>query len=238
MIKKKRYFIVGGTSSVGQALIQKLCYNQPSSEIFFTYNKDKKKSNHILSRYKNTKAIKLNLESKKDITNLKNFKYNLDAIILCAANTKFIPIKSFMKFTPDQFAQITNINLISQYSIIYYLYKKLNKNSNLIFLSSIASKNAIGSNCAYSASKAAINNLTIFFSNAFQGKIIVNAVAPGLMHTKLTKNFSKKYFLEYAKKTNSKKLTNPNQVAELIYFIIDGSKNINGQTLFVDGGSN
>lgn len=233
---KKTYFVTGGTSSVGENLIKKISKKENQSAIFFTYFKDVKKKNYIKSKYPNTFPVKLDLGSKKSILKLKNFKYKIDALILCAASTKFIPIQNFKKFKPSDFENITNINLVSQYSVVYYLLDNLKKNSNLVFLSSIASKNSIGSNCAYSASKAAINNLTMFFSRALKAKVTVNSVAPGLMKTKLTKKFSNKYFIEYSKKTNTLKLTTPDMVGDLIYYLISKKRNINGQTLSIDGG--
>ena len=85
----------------------------------------------------------MNLEIEKDIKKLKKIKIKFDAIILAAAETTFINIRQFKKFTPSNFKKILNINLSSQYSIIYNISDKLKKNSHIIFLSSVASKNSI-----------------------------------------------------------------------------------------------
>ena len=65
---------------------------------------------------------------------------SLDAIILNASSTLFVPKEKFKKLTPLLFEKYVKINLISQYRIIYNLIPKLNKNSNIIMISSIASK--------------------------------------------------------------------------------------------------
>ena len=71
---------------------------------------------------------------------------------------------------------------------------KLKSNSNIVLISSIASKNGIGSNVAYSSSKAALNNLAISLTKILGGKTQINCIAPGLMKTKFTSKFSEKYF--------------------------------------------
>ena len=58
------------------------------------------------------------------------------------------------------------------------------------------------------------------------------------MKTKLTSKFSEKYFKNYKLKTPSKKLTVPQDVAEVAMSIcLNFKKNFSGQTVFIDGGS-
>ena len=232
---KKNYFIIGGTSSIGIELIKKLDNVESTSKIYFSYFRNIKLKNIIQKKYSNTHPIKLNLEIEKDIKKLKKIKIKFDAIILAAAETTFINIRQFKKFTPSNFKKILNINLSSQYSIIYNISDKLKKNSHIIFLSSVASKNSIGSNAAYSAAKSGINNLTLFFSRAFEGKIKVNSIAPGLMKTNLTKNFNNKYFQNYLEKTLTKKLTKPSDISNFIINLITNDYNITGQIFYIDG---
>ena len=190
----------------------------------------------ILAKYKNVFSFKMNLEEAKSIENLKKINERFDALILTAAKTEFYDLKKFKSFKPELFKKIIDVNLTNQYSIIYYLLKNLKKKSHIVFISSVASKNAIGSNAAYSAAKAAINNLALFFSRALAGKVYVNSIAPGLMRTKLTKKFKKDYFKKYQDRTLSKKLTNPVNIADFILYLINKNNNITGQTIFIDGG--
>ncbi len=233
---RKCYFISGGTSSIGKATIEKIKLQNEKAKIFYTYFKNEKENKKILAKYNNIYSFKINLEKENSIKKLKKISEHFDAIILTAAQTKFYDIKKFKNFKPELFKKIININLINQYYIVYYLLKNLKKNSHVVFISSVASKNAIGSNAAYSASKAAINNLAIFFARALAGKVYVNSVAPGLMRTKLTKSFKESYFKKYKDKTLSKKLSTPENIADFILYLISEKNNITGQTIFIDGG--
>jgi len=226
----RNYFIIGGSSSIGESLIKKL---KNLNKVSYTYNKNKIKE---FAGSQNITSIKLNLNSKKDISNLKKYKKKIDVLILCAAQTKFINEKNFKQLTPKLFEKIINGNLSTSYEIVYNLLGKLNKDSHLIFVSSIAAKNSIGSNVAYSCSKAGLNILTKFFSRVLGKHTIVNAIAPGLMKTNFTKNFDKNYFNNYRRKSATKVLTRPEQVADLIINISSKKMNLNGQVIYLDGG--
>lgn len=232
----KKLFVTGGTSGIGYSILEKFSNN--GWKIYSTFNKNKSQTSLLKKRFSNCEFIKLDLSSNKSIDKATGkISGNLDAIILNASSTMFVPKEKFKKLTPLLFDKYVNINLISQYRIIYNLIPKLNKNSNIILISSIASKNGIGSNVAYSASKAALNNLAKSLTNIFGEEIQINCIAPGLMKTKLTSKFSEKYFKNYKLKTPSKKLTVPKDVAEVAMSICLNFKNFSGQTIFIDGGS-
>ena len=232
----KKIFITGGTSGVGAAIVRK--FNSAKWKIYFSYFENKKSALKIEKKYKNAKKIDLNLESINSMNKLNSkIKDKLDCLVLNAADTLFINNKDYKKLTPDLFEKYLKINLSSQYRIIYNLIDRLKNNSNIIFISSIASKNGVGSNVAYSASKAGLNNLAKSLSKILGNKVQINSIAPGLMETNFTKKFSSKYFANYKKKTPTKRLTKPDEIAEVTYAISVNFKNFTGQTIFVDGGA-
>ena len=232
----KKLFLTGGTSGIGYSILEK--FSNKGWKIYSTFNKNKPQTSLLKKKFPNCEFLNLDLFSNKSIDNATSkISGSLDAIILNASSTLFVPKEKFKKLTPLLFEKYVKINLISQYRIIYNLIPKLNKNSNIIMISSIASKNGIGSNVAYSASKAALNNLAKSLTNIFGEEIQINCIAPGLMKTKLTSKFSEKYFKNYKLKTPSKKLTVPQDVAEVAMSICLNFKNFSGQTVFIDGGS-
>ncbi len=232
----KKILITGGTSGIGYSMLRK--FHEKDCMIYFTYSKNKYLAKKIEKKYKNTKSINLNLNSKSSINKLsKNIKDKLDCIILNAAQTLFVEKKNFRKFTPELFEKYVNVNLISQYRIFFNLLDKINTNSNVIFISSIASKNGIGSNVAYSAAKAGLNNLSISLSKIFGKKFQINCIAPGLMRTKFTSKFGKNYFKKNEIKTSTNKLSTPENISEVAYSVFSNFKNFTGQTIYVDGGS-
>lgn len=99
------------------------------------------------------------------------------------------------------------------------------------------SKNGIGSNVAYSASKAALNNLAKSLTKILGDKVQINCIAPGLMKSNFTKKFLETYFKNYKLNIPTKKLTTPDNVASVAMSLCLNFKNFTGQTIFLDGGA-
>lgn len=89
---------------------------------------------------------------------------------------------------------------------------------------------------AYSASKAAVINLTSALAKEFAPIIRVNAVAPGFTQTDMTKTFNEATW----KKVETAllgRIAQPDEIAEALLFLLsDRASFITGQTLTVDGG--
>jgi 3-oxoacyl-[acyl-carrier protein] reductase len=232
----KKLFLTGGTSGIGRAILEK--FNKENWNIYSTYNKNKLEVKKLKKFFLNTDFHNLDLYSNKSIDKVTSkIKSNIDAIILNAADTMFVPKENYKKLTPKLFEKYVNINLIAQYRIIYNLIPKLNKNSNIILVSSIASKNGMGSNVAYSSAKAGLNNLAKSLSKILGKCVQVNCIAPGLMKTNFTARFSDKYFRDYKLKTPTQTLTTPEDIASVALSLCLNFNNFTGQTIFVDGGS-
>ncbi len=232
----KKLFLTGGTSGIGYSVLKE--FSEKNWKVISTFNKNKSNTKILEKKFPNSKFYNMNLFSKNSIDKVtKKITGNFDAIVLNASDTMFVSKEEYKKLTPNLFEKYVNINLISQYRIIFNLIPKLKKNANIVLISSIASKNGIGSNVAYSASKAALNNLAKSLSKILGEKIQINCIAPGLMKTNFTSKFSEKYFKTYKKNTPTKKLTTPDNVAAVAMSLCQNFKNFTGQTIFIDGGS-
>ena len=90
----------------------------------------------------------------------------------------------------------------------------------------------------YSASKAAVHNLTVSLARAFAPKCRVNCVAPGFTKTPFHDTNPQRLDLEAAK-TPLKKCASSRQIAESVFFLAsEKSAFTTGATLLVDGGRN
>lgn len=89
---------------------------------------------------------------------------------------------------------------------------------------------------AYSASKAAIINLTAALAKEYGPNILVNAVSPGFTLTEMSKTWSKE-ILEKVKTNLLGRAAAPEEIAEVILFLAsDRASFITGQAIIVDGG--
>ncbi len=93
-----------------------------------------------------------------------------------------------------------------------------------------------GSSIPYAASKSGVVSLTRSLARALAPKVRVNAVAPGQVATPWTADWPAERKQAALDKSLIKRHVQPEDVAELITFLLTGAKMITGQTIIIDGG--
>jgi NAD(P)-dependent dehydrogenase (short-subunit alcohol dehydrogenase family) len=89
----------------------------------------------------------------------------------------------------------------------------------------------------YHASKAALIHLTKQLALELAPKVRVNAVAPGIVRTRLAEALWKEHEAAVADATPLKRIGEPSDVASAVAFLAsDGASWITGETLVMDGG--
>ena len=115
-----------------------------------------------------------------------------------------------------------------------------NSESSIINISSISAYEANVGRFSYSTSKAATIIATKNLSQELSRlKIRVNSISPGLIDTKMLRDFSSEEQINKRLESCAlKRLGKPEEVANVVLFLASNlSSYINGQDLIVDGGS-
>lgn len=115
------------------------------------------------------------------------------------------------------------------------------KSGKIINIVSINGIVAFPERASYCSAKAGVMALTkVLASEWAKHNINVNAIAPGYVETELVSNLvsqGKLKIKELKGRTPSGKLTSAEDVAEAVVFLAsDNSRNINGQSIVIDGG--
>ncbi len=142
--------------------------------------------------------------------------------------------------TTQEWDKIFNVNVKSAFILTRELLGGMiqAKHGNVVFVSSIWGKSGASMECAYSASKSALIGLTKSLAKEVAPSgIRVNCVCPGVINSDMNARFSKEEISELIDRTPLGRIGNPNDVAQLIYFLTgDGASFITGETITVDGG--
>jgi len=113
------------------------------------------------------------------------------------------------------------------------------ENPSMVFVSSIAAQRPEPGILAYSASKAALDNMVKGLAKEV-APIRVNGVAPGFLRTEMTKRFAHVYdeaFVERVEKSYPLGLGSVENVAALIDFLVsDDAAYLTGEIIRIDGG--
>jgi len=161
----------------------------------------------------------------------------LDILVLNAGISK---AATFEEMTIADFDNLFAVNVRAPYFLVQQLLPILGTGSNVVFLSSLGARAAVGTLSAYASTKGAINTLVKYFSAALGPRgIRVNAVAPGVIDTDMS-NFTKTEEGRSAVMAMQtlKRIGQPDDVASVIAFLAsDEARWITGDTIAVDGGS-
>ena len=106
----------------------------------------------------------------------------------------------------------------------------------VVNVSSLAARMAEGSNIAYSASKAALDNMTMSLARALAPAIRVVSVAPGLVLTKFTSTWAPEVRQRQIDRTPLGRLATPEDIGRSILAVATDLTATTGAVVPVDGG--
>ena len=206
----KKVLITGAAKGIGRELVK--VFHNNNYEVIFTY----------LNSYKDAKELEKELDIKAykcDITKEEDIKklLELEHIDILINNAAYTQDNYYYDKTKYEFMKVLEVNVVGTFLMIKYL-SKIMDNGLIINVSStegIDTYNEVSMD--YCASKAAIISLTQTYSLALNSKVI--AVAPEWVNTEIVKDMNPLFLEEELKRTNQKRLLEPNEVANKIYDI-------------------
>ena len=138
------------------------------------------------------------------------------------------------------FRDVMEVDFISQMTITQYIAKLMtrNKSGSIINISSIAGIDGNAGQSAYSAAKAALIGVTKTLAIELGSSgIRVNAIAPGVIETDMTKALTETQWDALLSKAAMPRAGQPQEVADLsLYLASDSSAYVTGQIIRIDGG--
>lgn len=147
----------------------------------------------------------------------------------------------YAPFLEQSDAMIEKVLSTSLKSVIYCSQEaaKVMTEGSIINIASIAGIEPLYGLSIYSAAKAGVIGITKALAIELAPRIRVNAIAPGIVKTKMGESFLKVLKLteeEYLEKyTLLKKFIEPNEIADAVIFLIK-TPPITGQTIVIDAG--
>jgi 3-oxoacyl-[acyl-carrier protein] reductase len=162
----------------------------------------------------------------------------LDVLVNNAAMTKVIPHKDLDALTDELFDEILRTNVRGAFAAVRAFRELLAADGGglCVNVSSLAARSAGGSNIAYCASKAGLDNLTLSLARALAPEIRVVSVAPGLVDTEFTRAWDPKVRQGYIGRTPLGRLPTSEEVGRAILASATHLTAATGIVIPVDGG--
>ena len=106
----------------------------------------------------------------------------------------------------------------------------------IVSVASIAGIHSPGSSLAYGATKAGVISLTKNLARGLAPEVRVNAVAPGAVNSSWMVEWSNEQRASSIDEAVLKRRCEPEDLAEVMVFLLAGAAMVTGQTIVVDGG--
>ena len=159
----------------------------------------------------------------------------LDVLVNNAGTTQVIPHGNLEAATPEVFRRLFDVNVVGTWQLTVAAMPHLRETRGCVVnVSSLAGVRPTGSSIPYAVSKAALNHLTRLLANVVGPEVRVNAVAPGLVDTPWTADWTDVRAAVHAM-TPLQTSAQPDDVAELVLTQIR-ARYVTGDVWVVDGG--
>jgi 3-oxoacyl-[acyl-carrier protein] reductase len=164
-----------------------------------------------------------------------------DVLVNCAGTTRFVPHADLDALDDELFDRVLLTNLRGAFAAVRYFRRLLDRSdlrggAVVVNISSIAATLAMGSNVAYCASKAGMDNMTRSLARALAPKIRVVSISPGLIDTGFVKGINPASFEQQARVTPLKRLGLTSEISDAVVAVVTAMTYATGIIIPVDGG--
>lgn len=231
----KQILITGGTSALGRVFVKRAL--EEGASIYFTYYENQKEAEEL--KRLGAVGFQIDLSNHAQIDELKkelqNHTRELDGLIHNAASVKDHTIQNLSE---EEWDRVISVDLNSVYyvtkKLLFFLFKKPGSKI-LNIVSRVGLRGGFGQ-ANYAAAKGGLIALTKTLAQELGKKqILVNALNPGFMKSKMTESIPMEAFERNIDESVLNKISDPKAVSDfMVYLLSDRFQNVSGQIFHLD----
>lgn len=168
----------------------------------------------------------------------------IDGLINNAGTTQFVNHADLDGLDADDFHRIYAVNVIGPFQMTRAVtpHMKAAGHGAIVNVSSIAGVMGVGSSISYTASKGALNTMTLSLARVLGPEIRVNTICPGFIQGRWLRGGMGDEAYEAAvaqqeRATPLKRAGRPEDMAQAAVWFVEGADHITGEILIVDAGA-
>lgn len=244
-LKNKTAIVTGASKGIGAAIAEH--YAAEGAKVVVNYASDKKGAEKLVEKITTNGgqaiAVQADVSKTDDVVRLfEETEKAYGALDVLVNNAGIYPAASIENITEDTFQKLFTVNVLGPLLTIREAVKSFgSKGGVVINVSSEVSNSPMPGTSEYSATKAALDAITVSLSKEFSGRNIrVNSLLPGGVKTEgtitagITGSDLEKGLIE---KTPLGRIGQPQDIAKVAVFLgSDDAAWINGQKIAASGG--
>ena len=234
--------VTGSSRGIGRAIVERLSRQGAAVAINYFSNSDKAEEvvAGIVSNGGSAVALQADVSRLKDIQRL--FEHTLahfERLDIVVNNAGIRISKDVTDIVEEEFDRQFSINVKGTFFSCKLAARRMSDNGRIINISSAVTRMMLPGYAIYSASKAAVDQITrVLAKELGERRITVNAVAPGPVDTELLRDGKTEEQLQLmAQMAALGRIGNVEDIADAVAFLAsDDARWITGQTIHVNGG--
>lgn len=242
MLRGKIALVTGGAGGIGSAISRRLA--SEGAAVIVTYSKSREKAEALLqtlagSGHQAVYAPVDDSAAQASLAERIQHDYGtLDLLVNNAGVTRPVPHGDLDALTDDLIDEILRVNVRGVLASVRAMKPLLlGQGGGLIVnISSIAARTAVGSNIAYCASKAALDNLTMSLARALAPTVRVVSVSPGWVNGEYAQRMPPEMIERQLSLTPLGRIAEAEDVANAVYAVATQLTFTTGTIITVDGG--
>lgn len=238
---EKVAIITGASKGIGKEIAKQLAKNK--IKVIASYNHSEKEANDLKKELEEENVIidiiKADLTKREEAKKIVRFalqKYHkIDILINNAGISEY---KIFTDETDEDWDRVISTNLYSAFVMSQEVIPNMihNKKGCIINISSIWGSVGASLEVLYSISKAGINGMTKALAKELgPSNIRVNAIAPGIIHTKMNDKFSKEEIEQIKEEIPLERIGEAEEIAKCVKWLVEDNYTT-GQIISINGG--
>jgi 3-oxoacyl-[acyl-carrier protein] reductase len=226
----KKVLITGSTGAIGEACAR--YFHDNGYFVYLHYKSNQEKAKELNNELSNSKLLQFDITKKDEVVHALE-ELELDVLVNNAGITKD---NLFFWMSDEEWSDVIDTSVNGTFYVTKAILKKMiqNKKGSIVNVASVSGLVGNAGQTNYSAAKGAMIAFTKALSvEVARYNIRINAVAPGLIESDMTKELDLK---EMKKAIPLKRIGQPEEVAECVFFLGDKASYVTGETLNISGG--